>query len=305
MLWAVHISDGVLAAPWWLGGYAVAAVLVALAVWRIRDDEVPRIALLTAAFFVISLIHVPLGFTSVHLLMNGLVGILLGPRAALAIACGLFLQYWLMPFPHGGIQTLGVNTCIITVPALAVWMLMRVCQRLPWRRHPDFRALLVMTSAATWLLSVVFSVALIREQGVNLSAALTESSLDAAWTIALHPLTLVVTFALSAVAAWGERRLENAPEFPLGLLLGELAVLATVALNCAVLLAGMAEEMPPLMPLILLVGHLPIAVIEGIVLGFTLGFLAKVKPELLGELPTQRSPEESNIAWQATPAHRS
>jgi len=303
MLWAVHISDGVLAAPWWLSGYGVAAALIALGVWRIRDDEVPRIALLTAAFFVISLIHVPLGFTSVHLLMNGLVGILLGPRAALAIACGLFLQYWLIG--HGGLQTLGINTCIIALPALFAWLLMRACQQMPWRRHPGFRALLVMTGAATWLLSLVFSVALLGEQGLHWTTGLQASAVETAWARTIHPLTLALTLALSALAAWGERRLENAPEFPLGLLLGELAVLATVALNCIVLLAGMVEEMPPLMPLILLVGHLPIAVIEGIVLGFTLGFLAKVKPELLGELPTQRPPEESTIAWQDTPAHRS
>jgi cobalt/nickel transport system permease protein len=303
MLWAVHISDGVLAAPWWLGGYGVAAALIALGIWRIRDDEVPRIALLTAAFFVISLIHVPLGFTSVHLLMNGLVGILLGPRAALAIACGLFLQYWLIG--HGGLQTLGVNTCIIALPALFAWLLMWACQQLPWRRHPGFRALLVMTGAATWLLSLVFGVALLGEQGLHWTTGLQASAVETAWERTIHPLTLTLTLAVSALAAWGERRLENAPEFPLGLLLGELAVLATVALNCIVLLAGMVEEMPPLMPLILLVGHLPIAVIEGIVLGFTLGFLAKVKPELLGELPTQRPPEESTIAWQATPARRS
>ena len=31
-----------------------------------------------------------------------------------------------------------------------------------------------------------------------------------------------------------------------------------------------------------LIIHLPIAVIEGIVLGFTVGFLVRVKPELLG-----------------------
>jgi cobalt/nickel transport system permease protein len=303
MLWAVHISDGVLAAPWWLGGYAVAAAFIALAVWRIRDDEVPRIALLTAAFFVISLIHVPLGFTSVHLLMNGLVGILLGPRAALAIACSLFLQYWLIG--HGGLQTLGVNTCIIALPALFAWLLMWACQQLPWRRHPGFRALLVMTGAATWILSLVFSVVLLGEQGLHWTTRLQASAVETAWARTIHPLTLALSLALSALAAWGERRLENAPEFPLGLLLGELAVLATVALNCIVLLAGMVEEMPPLMPLILLVSHLPIAVIEGIVLGFTLGFLAKVKPELLGELPTQRPPEESTISWQATPAHRS
>jgi hypothetical protein len=54
-----------------------------------------------------------------------------------------------------------------------------------------------------------------------------------------------------------------------------------VALNCAVLILG-GEQHWPVPPLVLLVAHLPIAVLEGIVLGFTLGFVAKVKPEMLG-----------------------
>jgi hypothetical protein len=34
--------------------------------------------------------------------------------------------------------------------------------------------------------------------------------------------------------------------------------------------------------LILLIAHLPLAVLEGVVLGFTVGFLARVKPAMLG-----------------------
>ncbi|HZY88254.1 MAG TPA: energy-coupling factor ABC transporter permease, partial [Gemmataceae bacterium] len=82
-LWAVHISDGVLTWPWWAGGFAVAGLLALLASWRVRDEEIPRIAVLTAAFFVASLIHVRVGPTSVHLLLNGLVGVVLGRRAPL------------------------------------------------------------------------------------------------------------------------------------------------------------------------------------------------------------------------------
>ncbi len=49
---AVHISDGVLAAPWLLSGFGGAALLALIGAWRIREEEIPRIALLTAAFFV-------------------------------------------------------------------------------------------------------------------------------------------------------------------------------------------------------------------------------------------------------------
>src|ERR671937_1674740 len=118
--WAVHISDGVLAWPWWVGGFALAAVLALAAAYRVRDEEVPRIALLTAAFFVASLIHVRAGPTSVHLVLNGLVGVLLGRRAALAIPVGLFLQAALLG--HGGFTSLGINSCVMVLPALAAWL---------------------------------------------------------------------------------------------------------------------------------------------------------------------------------------
>ena len=59
--WAVHIPDGVLSWPWLAGGFVLAGLLTLLAAWRIRDEEVPRVALLTAAFFVASSIHLKLG----------------------------------------------------------------------------------------------------------------------------------------------------------------------------------------------------------------------------------------------------
>src|SRR5204862_3996264 len=81
-------------------------------------------ALLGAVFFVASSIHVKLGPSSVHLLLNGLLGVTLGRRAALAIPVGLFLQAALMG--HRGFGTLGVNACVMTVPALAVAVLFRL-----------------------------------------------------------------------------------------------------------------------------------------------------------------------------------
>jgi cobalt/nickel transport system permease protein len=119
-LFAVHISDGVLADPWLVGGFVGAGLLLVVATWRLTDEWVPRIGVLTAAFFIAATIHFKLGFTSVHLILNGLVGVVLGRRAPLAIAVGLTLQYFLLA--HGGWTTLGVNTCIIGVPAvLAGW----------------------------------------------------------------------------------------------------------------------------------------------------------------------------------------
>ncbi len=117
-LFAVHLSDGALATPWWVSGFAGLALMLAFALWRIREEEIPRIGVLTAAFFVASSIHLPLAFlpTSVHLVLNGLVGVMLGRRAPLAVAVGLTLQYFLLA--HGGLTTIGINACIVGVPAL-------------------------------------------------------------------------------------------------------------------------------------------------------------------------------------------
>jgi cobalt/nickel transport system permease protein len=53
----------------------------------------------------------------VHLILNGLVGVVLGRRAPLAVSVGLLLQFLLLN--HGGLTTLGLNACIIGIPALA------------------------------------------------------------------------------------------------------------------------------------------------------------------------------------------
>jgi hypothetical protein len=99
--------------------------------------------------------------------------------------------------------------------------------------------------------------------------------------VTFHPLTLLAAVLVAGVGVWAERRLGNPAEFPLGLLVGELTVLLTVALNCLVLIAG-GEQNWQTPALILLVANLPLAVLEGVVLGFTVGFLARVKPAMLG-----------------------
>jgi cobalt/nickel transport system permease protein len=279
-LWAVHISDGVLADRWWIGGFAVAGVLALLAAWRIREEEIPKVALLTAAFFVASLLQVRVGPTSVHLLLNGLVGVVLGCRAGLAIPIGLALQVALLG--HGGFTTIGVNSVILVLPALLAWQMFGALHRTGWLSRPWFRATLVSLAATIWLLSLVFSVVLISTNPLSaLDADDPHLDLGRAIAVTIHPLTLSVIVLLAGLAAWIENRLKNAPEFSLGLLVGETAVLATTLLNCLVLLWGGREDWHTL-ALLVFVAHLPIAVIEGIVLGFAVGFLARVKPEILG-----------------------
>jgi ABC-type Co2+ transport system permease subunit len=279
MLLAVHISDGVLAPLWWSTAFPAALLLVALGARRLRDEEIPRIALLTAAFFIASSIHIRVGPTSVHLLLNGLVGVLLGPRAALAVAVGLVLQVMLLN--HGGYQTLGVNTCLIAVPALLCGALFRGLHRIAWLRTTAGRGLLMGSATLLWVYGAAYSLALLRETSFGPEGLPDWSLVNAR---VLQPWLLAAAVLSAGGAAWCERRLENTPDFPLGFLIGLVSVFATVALDCVVLIAGGAEvwHVPAL---IWVVVHLPVAVVEGVVLGFTVGFLAQVKPELLGTIP--------------------
>ena len=109
---------------------------------------------------------------------------------------------------------------------------------------------------------------------------MTDLDLTAANALTFHPVTLAGALVLTGILTWAERWMENAPEFPLGLLIGEMTVLATVGLNFLVLALG-GESDSAAAPLILLVAHLPLALIEGVVLGIALGFLMRVKPDML------------------------
>jgi cobalt/nickel transport system permease protein len=117
----MHISEGVLSMEVLITGAAVTAGGTAVGLRKLDMEKMPRVAVMTAAFFVTSLIHVPLGPSSVHLLLIGLIGILLGWTCFPAILIGLLLQALLFQF--GGLTVLGVNTAVMAVPALVVHLL--------------------------------------------------------------------------------------------------------------------------------------------------------------------------------------
>ena len=81
----MHISEGVLSAPVLAGGWVLAAAGTAIGLKRLDYDRLMTVAILAAAFFVASLVHVPIGPASVHLILNGLLGVILGFAAFPAI----------------------------------------------------------------------------------------------------------------------------------------------------------------------------------------------------------------------------
>jgi cobalt/nickel transport system permease protein len=274
-LLAVHISDGVLSPGWVIGGFVLMALLMAPAMLNIRDEEIPRIALLTAAFFVASLIHVRLGPTSVHLLLNGLVGLILGWRAGLAIPVGLALQAMLLG--HGGFYAIGVNSCVMTIPALLSGGMFSLLRRVAWLRHRWFRTGLVAVVLVSWAGLGIFVVRLLltnpRQNWSNPDPTLALQTM-------LYPPVALAILLIGGIGALIERRVETTPNMILGFFIGVTGVMTTLLLNAFVLIVGGAEDWKSIVVLVFL-AHVPIAVLEGIVLGFTVSFLSRVKPDLL------------------------
>lgn len=205
----MHISDGVLPTSIAVGSYAASGLLLAWSARRTRSEELPKVAVVSAAFFVASLVQVPFGPTSVHLLIPGLAGALLGPSAFLAIALGLLLQSFLFQF--GGLTALGANALMMGVPALLCGLLFQRCKGTSRQRR-------------MWV----------------------------------------------------------------GGLAGGLGT-ALAALMLAALLATGGEDFLGVANIALL-AHIPVTLLEALVSAMTIGFLARVKPELLEPAYLRSSP---------------
>lgn len=204
----MHIAEGVLS-PAVLGGGAVLALVgTAQGLRRLEYDRLVAVGILSAAFFVASLIHVPVGLASAHLVLNGLVGVLLGWAAFPSILVALLLQALLFQF--GGITVLGVNTFTMGFAAVASWYVFRaVCRLCPGMG--GVRAGAFMGGAL----------------GVALAAVLTALAL-----------------AFTDEGFW------------------------------------LAAQL-------LLLAHLPVMLAEGLITMFTVSFIMRVRPELLGMAPVQ------------------
>jgi cobalt/nickel transport system permease protein len=72
----------------------------AIGLKKIDYDHLGRVGILSATFFVASLVHVPIWPSSVHLILNGVVGLLLGWAAFPAILVALLLQAVFFQFGH-------------------------------------------------------------------------------------------------------------------------------------------------------------------------------------------------------------
>ena len=197
----MHISEGVLSPEVLTAGAVLACAGIAIGLRTLNNKRLVTTGLMSAAFFVGSLIHVPLGPGNVHLLLVGLIGMLLGWAAFPAICVALILQAVLFQF--GGITVLGVNTVTMALPA--------VCCHYAFRRYLC---------------------------GNNV--------------------------AKSRIAAF---------------LCGSVSVAGSCLLT-ALALALTSEAFLPSAKLLLL-AHIPVIIIEGCLSVFLIGFLGRVRPDIL------------------------
>lgn len=116
----MHIAEGILSPPVLAAGAAAAAIGVGIGLRQMDDKSMVKAAVLSSTFFVASFIGVPFAGASVHLVLSGLAGILLGWAAFPAIAVALALHAFL---GYGGITTLGVNTFVMAGPGLVCYCL--------------------------------------------------------------------------------------------------------------------------------------------------------------------------------------
>lgn len=199
----MHVADGVLSGPVWGAGFAAAAAIAAVTLRKVDMEDIPKISVVTSVFFVASLIHFPVGPSSLHLILNGLVGVVLGIRAFPAILLGIVLQAIL--FGHGGVSVIGVNTVMMGIGALcAYWVWLQ-------RKRFKFPQRDVAFGAIAGAVAIIVS-------GFILALALYTTG-EALWAMA------------GAVFVW----------------------------------------------------HIPLMLIEGAVAGACVGFLMKVKPEILSD----------------------
>lgn len=119
----MHIADGIIATEICIGADAAVLGALYLSGRRVRPEEIPTMGFVGASLFAVSLLHFPLGGTSMHLALLGLGGILLGTRVLPVLFVALLFQSLLLQ--HGGFISVGLNTLNMGLGAVAAGWIWR------------------------------------------------------------------------------------------------------------------------------------------------------------------------------------
>jgi len=205
----MHLAEGVISSPAVLGaGWVLACGGVALGLRRMDETQAMRAAVMSSSFFVASLVHIPVFGVSIHLALTGILGIVLGWAAFPAVFVALILQAVLFGF--GGLTTLGLNTCIMALPAVAVFLVFRSL-RMPMAA-PALPAICGLLGAAAIVLAALL-LALILSTAGDAFRVLAASALAAQIPVA------VLEGVVTAAAAGFLRKVS--PELLAGAAMGE------------------------------------------------------------------------------------
>ena len=266
----VHISDGILAS--WLWGYVgwgITAAILAYTLKKMKIDDVPKLSVITAAIFVASLIRIPAGPASIHLVLSGFAGVTLGILAYPCIFIAVVMQAFL--FQHGGVTTIGINTVNMGVPALISFLLFRTGMKL----NIEIKRKEVIIGAIAGGIAVALVILLFT---VELLISGKEYTDVTQFFIITHILMiLIVSYLIYRTGI--KLSVEIRKEVLFGAIAGGTAVaLAVLLLAVELLVTG--EKFTEITTTVVL-AHIPVILVEAIFTGVIVGFLATVKPEML------------------------
>lgn len=152
----LHIPDGMIPIVWLALGYLLAALVLALALWRTRGGDaarrLPRLGVVAALMLVG--MSVEIGLIGYHINLSALAGILLGPW--LGFIAAFLVNLILALFGHGGITVVGLNTLIIGSETMLGWGLFRAL-----RHRLDARWAAALAVTVTLALSTTLMIGLV------------------------------------------------------------------------------------------------------------------------------------------------
>jgi len=261
----MHISEGVLSTPLVAAGWGLTAAGTWLGLRKIEPQRVPALGLMAAMLFVSSLVHVPIGLSNAHLIMNGLAGVLLGWSLFPAMLAALALQALLFQF--GGLTSLGVNTFNLAMPGVLAGLLLS--GEIADNAEPKaFRSSVLAGSVLGCLSLCLWAV------WICVTRLVTGSELGG---VELWPALLIGGTAALCGAAVGPLA-KNHTRHLAGFAAGAAAVLLSGILAAGSLYLTNQKFVVP--ALLIAVAHSPVMIVEGVICAIAVGFVHRVKPAL-------------------------
>jgi cobalt/nickel transport system permease protein len=265
----VHIPDGFLATPVWLGLDALAVPAVAWAARRaqrgVEESRAPLLGVMGAFVFAAQMVNFPVGVgTTAHLVGSALLAIALGPAAAMVVMTSI-LALQAFVFQDGGVLALGANVVNMALAGVAAaW----IPYRLLSGRFP--RGAAGLAGAAAVAASALLALAELLASGVRIPQPVlwTSLALFAVAAVIEGAITVAVLEAIGRV----QPRIVPKPAAAPGWALPAAAVIAIVLASAGAVWAATGPD--TLEHLALRVGLAPRAIMPAPLADYHAAFVA-------------------------------